>query len=169
MSCDRRRLSVSMYSPYSRDFSGLSTRPRRRNSAKTRMEASGVRSSCDTLETNSFFIRDSFISREAVRRARSTPPSSTAASAVERPTFSRKLRRATTAGVVWRLARPIFQSVKTGENDRSTSALRACPWSGPVEKTIRPLPSVTETMGSSSPERSASERLIAAGSRRARK
>ena len=61
MSCVSLRLSVSIYSPYSRTFSSEAKRPRRMYSPKTRMEASGVRSSCDTLETKSLFICESRI------------------------------------------------------------------------------------------------------------
>ena len=46
-----------------------STRPRRRYSPKTRIEASGVRSSCETFETKSLFICDSFICARGGRRA----------------------------------------------------------------------------------------------------
>ena len=50
------------------------------NSPKTRIEDNGVRSSWETLETNSFFMADSFISRIAVRSVRAIPAISTAAS-----------------------------------------------------------------------------------------
>ena len=121
MSCVRRRLSVSMYSPYSRALSMPPKRPRRRNSPKTWIEASGVRSSCETLETNSFFICDSFISREAKRRASMRPQRSTAASADDSPRLRAKLRCASSAAVACRVASATFQSVNTKPNGRRAS------------------------------------------------
>jgi len=143
----RRRLSVSMYSPYSRILSGSVTRPSRRNSPNTRIEASGVRSSCETLETKSLFIADSLTSREATRRTSRIAASSATARPTEKATLIMKLRRASSSGVVWRSETTRRQSVKT--NDRRLQTPRLTSTSTPPRTTGLPAPSSTVTASDS--------------------
>ena len=82
------------------------------NSPKTRIDDNGVRSSWDTLETNSFFIADSFISRIAVRTVSAIPPRRTAASTADIVMLSAKLARAHFSGAANSPCRLRVQSVK---------------------------------------------------------
>ena len=72
--CRRRSLSCSIRLPYSTTFSSDLTRPRRRNSPNSASDATGVRSSCDTLATNAFLIRARRRSLPVARHVSSTPP-----------------------------------------------------------------------------------------------
>jgi hypothetical protein len=83
------------------------------NSPKTRIEESGVRSSCETFETKSVFICDSRISRETVRSARAMPPIRTAVIRIDSQRLKLKFQRAHCSGVMLRLWMPRCQSVKT--------------------------------------------------------
>ena len=73
-----------MRRPYSTTLSAAVTRPRRRSSPNTAMDASGVRSSWDTPATKPFRIRESCRSRRAARHVSSTPPIAITAISVDR-------------------------------------------------------------------------------------
>jgi hypothetical protein len=62
--------------------------------ANTRIEESGVRSSCETLESSSVSRRESRTSCAAVRSAIAIPPTRTAVRMTESVTFNAKIQRA---------------------------------------------------------------------------
>ena len=69
-----RSLSSRIIRKYSWYFSFAVNRPSSSVSAYSRISASGVRSSCETLATKSDFSLARFISREMLRYAMYTPP-----------------------------------------------------------------------------------------------
>ena len=156
-----------MYSPYSRAFSGEFTRPRRKSSPKTRIEASGVRSSWETLETKSFFISESRISRAVVRNTSARAPSSTTPRASDRVTLKAKLARAHCCGVEVRPRRASRQSVKRKENGRVISPSVTVP--GSAGQIVWPALSRTETTTSPAGAESGNESSTARGSTWSRK
>ena len=160
-----------MYSPYSRTFSGDGTRPRRRSSAKTRIEASGVRSSWETLETKSDFICDSFTARLADRRDSRMPPISTMARSPDSVMLKAKLARAQRSGVDRGLCSDTVQSSKTNGKRRVTAAAPSSAPGGVIMMTP-PRASRTVTTSSSraaSGKKRGSARAITDGSSRVRK
>jgi hypothetical protein len=128
-----------MYSPYSRAFSGALARPSRRNSPNTRMEASGVRSSCETLETNSVFICESLVARAAFRSASTRPPTSTAVMSSESDRLKPKVKWAHSSGVMRCEPTASLQSANTNGKFQLKSS--PCTMLSLEPATMRPWPS----------------------------
>ena len=105
-----------MKPPYCAAFSASVTRPRRSSSPNAWIDASGVRSSCDTLEMKSLFNCDSRTSRDAVRTVYTVPPTSTMPSIADSPTLTMKCWRAISSAVGPWLCTATPQSRNTKSN-----------------------------------------------------